>query len=122
MQRDHLYAIDILRACETIAKYVASTDRETFLADDLLQGGVAFQFSIIGEAVRNLPDDLKQRYPHVAWVNARDLRNLIAHRYFTISWPIIWDTATISIPVLRSQIAAIIDAEFGDADTSSDTQ
>ena len=81
---------------------------------------MAFQFSIIGEAVRNLPDDLKQRYPDVAWVNARNLRNLIAHRYFAISWPIIWDTATLAIPVLRSQIAAIIDTEFSDVDTRSD--
>ena len=121
MQRDHLYAVDILQACDTIAKYVASTNQEAFLADDLLQGGVAFQFSIIGEAVRNLPDDIKQRYPHVAWANARDLRNLIAHRYVAISWPIIWDTATLSVPVLRSRIAAIIDTEFGDANTNSDT-
>lgn len=120
MQHDHLYAVDILQACDTIATFVANTNRDAFLADDLLQSGVAFQFTIIGEAVRSLPDDLKQRYPHVAWMNARNLRNLITHRYFAISWPIIWDTATLSIPVLRSQIAAIIDAEFGGADSSSD--
>jgi uncharacterized protein with HEPN domain len=85
MHRDHRYAVDILDACDTIAKYVARTDRDGFLGDDLLQGGVAFQLSIIGEAVRSLPDDLKQRHPHVAWVNARGLRNIIAHRYFSIS-------------------------------------
>jgi uncharacterized protein with HEPN domain len=55
---------------------------------------------------------MKQRYPAIAWVQARDLRNLIAHRYFAIDWSIIWDTATVSVPLLRPQIAAILEAEF----------
>ncbi len=119
MQREHLYVRDIVRACDAIARYVMDIDRDAFLADDLLQSGVAFQFSIIGEAVRNVPVELKQRHPEVAWINARDLRNLIAHRYFAISWPIIWETATVSIPILRAQIATILMSEFGDPNLMS---
>lgn len=116
MQHDHLYLQDILDAAETVATFVARTDRETFLANPEKQSAVAFQFMVIGEAVRNLSDELKDRYPEIPWSNARRLRNLIAHHYFAIDWSIIWDTATSSVPHLRSQVLHLFSVEFEEED------
>ena len=66
MQHERLYLADIVDAAEKIDRYIASHDASTFMEDDQAQSAVAFQLSIIGEAVRSLPDELKQRYPEVA--------------------------------------------------------
>ena len=42
MQREHLFARDIVGACDAIARYVADIEKDTFLIDDLRQSGVAF--------------------------------------------------------------------------------
>jgi uncharacterized protein with HEPN domain len=80
LQHERLYLADILEASDKIARFVVVHDASTFMADEQVQSAVAFQLSIIGEATRSLPDDLKQRYPAVAWQDARSMRNIIAHQ------------------------------------------
>ena len=112
MQHERLYLVDILDACDKIGRFIAGHDASKFMADEQAQSAVAFQLSIIGEATRRLSDDLKQRYPNVAWQDARSMRNLIAHQYFAIDWLTVWDTAVRDIPALRQQLNAIMAAEF----------
>ncbi len=40
------------------------------------------------------------------------VRNILVHEYFGIHWPLVWQTATDHAPVLRAQIAEILQAEF----------
>ncbi|MCY7421650.1 MAG: DUF86 domain-containing protein [Chitinophagaceae bacterium] len=46
---------------------------------------------IIGEASKNLPQSLKDKYPQVPWEEMYRLRNRISHEYFGIDYEIIWD-------------------------------
>ena len=112
MQVEQLYLRDIVEAADAIAGFLNGVDRTSFLEDAEKKSAIAFQFTVIGEAVRNLPDDLKRRYPDIAWTNAPALRNLITHRYFAIDWTIIFDTAVTAIPNLRQQIASILANEY----------
>jgi len=112
MPREHLYLADIIAACDQIATFVSQTDSARFLSDDLAQSAVAFQFTIIGEAIANVTNELKQPYAEVRWADARRMRNLISHRYVAIDWQIIWDTAENSVPVLREQVEAILENEY----------
>ena len=77
---------------------------------------MAFQFIIIGEAARQLPDELTGRYPDIAWTQARGLRNQVNHRYAAIDWSLIWETATLVVPGFRAQIVDVLTAEFPDSD------
>ncbi len=114
MQREALYLRDIVDPGEEIATYLIDTDELSFLADSLKQSAVAFQLSILGEAIANISDKFKQKYPDVEWSAARSLRNIIAHRYFAINWTIIWETAVRDVPVLQAQVAAILEYEYPD--------
>jgi uncharacterized protein with HEPN domain len=114
MEHVRLYLADILEASDRINRFIAGHDAAIFIIDELAQSAVAFQLSIIGEATRRLPDDLKQRYPTVAWQDARSMRNLIAHQYFAIDWMTVWDTVASDIPALRQQVATIVATEFPD--------
>lgn len=37
--------------------------------------------TIVSEASRSIPDDLKGRYPHIRWIGVRDIGNVLRHQY-----------------------------------------
>jgi uncharacterized protein with HEPN domain len=63
---------------------------------------------IIGEAVKHLSDDTKQRYPQVKWRKIGDFRNIVVHEYFGVSDEIVWDVGENEIPPLLAQIKIIL--------------
>ncbi|MCK5372331.1 MAG: DUF86 domain-containing protein [Cyclobacteriaceae bacterium] len=68
-------------------------------------------FEIIGEASKNLPDELKEKYSDVPWEEMYLLRNKVSHEYFGIDYEIIWDVATNYLQENKSQIEEILSKE-----------
>lgn len=66
-------------------------------------------FEIIGEASNHISEELKTKYPDVAWVEMKGMRNFITHEYFGLQLDSIWDTAINDIPALKTQIQKIVD-------------
>ena len=60
-----LYFDDILTSIDKIERYSANMTRETFVADERTLDAVAYNLQIIGEAVKKIPDDLRDRYPQI---------------------------------------------------------
>jgi len=73
------------------------------------QDAIIRNLEIIGEAVINISDDLKQNYPDVAWKEIRGMRNFVTHQYFGIELNEIWSTVIHDIPLLKKQIQKIIE-------------
>ena len=73
------------------------------------QDAIIRNLEIIGEAVINISDDLKQNYPDVAWKEIRGMRNFVTHQYFGIELNEIWSTVIHDIPLLKKQIQQIIE-------------
>ena len=115
MKRERLYLHDIVVAADAIAEFLSGQDQESFDDSTLVESAVAFQLTIIGEAVSHLPEDLKARYPAVPWGQIIGLRNQVVHHYFGLGWDSIWDTVNTEVPVLRNQVAEILRAEFPDS-------
>jgi uncharacterized protein with HEPN domain len=67
----------------------------------------------IGEAMKNVSHDLKQKYPHLDWSGFARMRDRTTHGYWSVDYRIVWDTVIEEIPVLREQIVQIITQEFG---------
>jgi|SRR5690554_2291089 len=65
-------------------------------------------FEIIGEASNHISDDLKVKYPDVAWNEMKGMRNFITHEYFGLQLDSVWETAVNDIPVLKVQVQEII--------------
>ncbi len=68
-------------------------------------------FEIIGEASKNLPLGIKQKYTKVPWDEMYLLRNKVSHEYFGIDYDIIWDIAKNYLPENKLQIEKILDIE-----------
>jgi len=76
-----------------------------------LKDAVIRNFEVIGEAIKNLPDDVKARYPGVEWKQTAGLRDVIAHGYFHIDFEVIWEIVTDRIPGFKKDIAKILREE-----------
>ena len=77
----------------------------------MIVDAVVRNFEIIGEASKNIPEKIRNKYPSVPWRKMIGLRNLISHEYFGIDYEMIWTIAKESLPQNRIDIQAITDAE-----------
>ncbi len=46
---------------------------------------------VIGEAVKQLPNDLRQKYPAIEWRAMAGMRDQLIHNYFGVDFDIVWD-------------------------------
>jgi uncharacterized protein with HEPN domain len=112
MPPDQLYLGDMLGAADIIARRLTAYDVDRFLADDVMQDAVLRQLLVIGEAVAHVSPELQARYPAVPWARIKAFRNFAVHRYRSVDWQRVWDTATVNVPPLRAEIASLVETEF----------
>lgn len=79
--------------------------RETFVANERTFDAVAHNLQVIGEAVKNIPNDMRDRYPQIEWRKVAGLRDILAHTYFAVDDEIIWDIVQTKLSELRDCIA-----------------
>ncbi len=92
--------LDILELIERIERQTGGLTREQFLENLDVQDATAYRLLAIGEAAKDLDDDLKARYPRIPWRQILGMRNILAHEYFTRESEIIWETTKAGLPEL----------------------
>ena len=63
---------------------------------------------IIGEAVKNLPDDFKLAHPQIEWRKIAAIRDRLIHGYFSVDFEIVWDVVVNKIPALDKEIKRLL--------------
>jgi uncharacterized protein with HEPN domain len=116
MRREELYLRDIVEAAEASARFLTGVERDRFSTDEMVQSAVLHQLTVIGEAASRLPQDLRDRWPEIAWRQIIGLRNIVVHQYFSVRLPIVWDSATRDVPELSRIVDQILAAEFSTPD------
>jgi uncharacterized protein with HEPN domain len=106
-----LYLEDIVLAMDRIHEYTSGLDFVHFKSDYKTVDAVIRNFEVIGEASKNLSQDIKDNYPNVPWEEMYRLRNRISHEYFGIDYEIIWDIISRHLPNNRKDIKIILDNE-----------
>jgi len=106
-----LFLEDIEKSCEKVVRYTEGRTKDQVFEDDIRAEAVLLNLHIIGEAVKKLPGDLRERYPDVAWREIAGLRDFIAHTYFALDFDILWDAVERDVPALLDAVRKIIRTE-----------
>jgi uncharacterized protein with HEPN domain len=106
-----MYLEDIQVAMIRIAEYIDGFTFIEFKRDYKTVDAVIRNFEVIGEASKNLPIEIKEKYSEIPWSEMYLLRNKVSHEYFGVDYEIIWDVAYNYLPDNKLQIDKILDKE-----------
>lgn len=85
MSRDELlYLDDIQESCGKVLRFTKGMTYKDFVNDDLRFDAVLRNLEIIGEAVKNISDETRRKYPQIKWRKIAGFRNIVAHEYFGV--------------------------------------
>ncbi|MDO8517018.1 MAG: DUF86 domain-containing protein [Nanoarchaeota archaeon] len=113
MNRDFkLFIDDILENIELIENSTCKLSKIQFESDRNIIDATIRRLEVIGEAVKNLPELLINKYSNIPWEEIAGTRDKIIHHYFGIDLDIIWDIIKINIPDLKIKIQKIREIEI----------
>jgi uncharacterized protein with HEPN domain len=110
MKEDRVYLHHIQDAIARIESYVAR-GRDAFLTETIIQDAVIRNLEVIGEAVKNLSEELRAKHPKVPWTRIAGMRDVLIHEYFGVRIETVWAVVENRLPELKLHVDAMLDAE-----------
>ncbi|MBW4691922.1 MAG: DUF86 domain-containing protein [Lyngbya sp. HA4199-MV5] len=90
----------------------ANLNKLTFLQDETLKRAFVRSIEVIGEAVNQLPDELRQKHVAIEWRALAGMRDQLIHSYFGVDYDIVWDVVINKIPTLNVEVMKILEQEY----------
>lgn len=100
---------DINKSLDKIFKYTDDIEFDAFVSSDMVKDAVERNFEIIGEAVKNLTDEFKAKYPHIPFKQVAGMRDKLIHDYFGVDYCIVWKTIKDKLPQFKKDIEKIME-------------
>ena len=108
MKKDAKVFIEhILECIGLIENYVEGKTEEDFLGAVQLQDAVIRRIEIVGEAVKNIPEEIKVKYTDVPWKKMAGMRDILIHEYFGVDLKLTWEVIIKDIPFLKKEMMKI---------------
>jgi uncharacterized protein with HEPN domain len=108
MKKDpKIFLEHILQCIERVEEYVEGVTKKQFLESVQLQDSVIRRIEIMGEAVKNIPKQVKDRYPAIAWKEIGGMRDILIHEYFGVDLGLTWKVATKDVQRLKNKILRV---------------
>jgi uncharacterized protein with HEPN domain len=102
------YLIDIRDAINDLEFFIDSKTFDEFKSDHMRRNAVIRSLEIIGEAAKNIPDDLRQKYPEIPWKRMAGMRDKLIHAYFGVDYESIWALVTERISDIKNPLEKMI--------------
>jgi uncharacterized protein with HEPN domain len=112
MKRDPLIFIKHIDECiSDIDEFMSGKTEADFLDDKMLNKSVIRTLEVMGEAVKNLPNDFIGRYPEIPWADIAGTRDKLIHNYFGVDLNLTYEIIKDDLPELKKQIKGILELE-----------
>lgn len=112
MKREYILFIeDIIDCIEKIEQFVGDMSFDEFVQDDKTSSAVIRKLEIIGEATKNVPKEIRQKYKNLPWADMAKMRDKIIHAYFGINYKIVWKVVKERLPEIKPVMTKILEGE-----------
>ena len=102
--------LDILTAMDDARRFVEDVTFEELEGDRRTQYALQRTFEIIGEAVKQIDDSVRERHSHIPWRKMAGMRDMIVHEYFAVNLEVVWDTVHKDFPRVYSDLQKAYEA------------
>ncbi len=103
-----LYIKDILQNMRDAEDFIQGMSYEQFSNDKRTVNAVLRSLEVIGEAAKNVSDDIRAKYPDVPWKEMAGMRDKVIHFYFGVDREVVWVVAKDRIPSIRPLIERVL--------------
>lgn len=104
MSQDKAVLLDILKAARLAADFVTGMNQTAFARDRRTQAAVVYQLMVVGEAAKRLSEPFRAAHPGIPWKQIAGTRDVLIHDYDDVDLLVVWESATIEIPALITQL------------------
>jgi uncharacterized protein with HEPN domain len=101
---------DILSCIDHVTTYTAGLSFDDFTSNFMVIEACLYNIQIIGEAVAQLPDDVKNDNPNIPWSLIKGMRNRLIHEYFGTDLPVVWNVIINDLSTLKSDLVLIYES------------
>ena len=110
MKKDvDIFLEHILQSIKIIEQYIKNKTEIDFLNSIRLQDSVIRRLEIIGEAIKNIPNEFKDIFKEIPWKKITGMRDILIHQYFGIDLNLTWEAVKTYIPDLKKKLLKIMD-------------
>lgn len=110
MKRDiRLYLDDIIEAIDKILNYTEGMTLAQFRKDGKTMDAVVRNFSVLGEAAKNIPSATRENHSGIPWKEMAGMRDKLIHSYFGINDELLWETIEKRLPTLKIAIQKVLE-------------
>src|SRR3989344_68975 len=89
----------------------SSIDEKRFMHAPSFQRAFARSLSVIGEAVKKLSPEFREKHAEVEWKTIAGMRDRLIHEYFGVDYEIVWDVVVNEVPKFKEQIEKLLNEE-----------
>jgi len=103
-----LFLSDMMDAIVKIEQWTAGVSYEKFQTNILLQDAIVRNLEILGEAAKNIPEDIRSRYADIPWKRIAGFRDIAIHDYFGVDFEIVWKILTEGIVAVKPALEKVL--------------
>lgn len=98
------YIDDIKKEINNIELFAKGMDFQAFQNDLKTAYAVIRSIEIIGEAVKKIPQEFKDKNSDIPWKDISGMRDKLAHEYFGVNMEIVWGVVENDLPKIKPLI------------------
>lgn len=105
------YVEDILNEMQIVQDLVEDLSFAEFEEDQRTRRAVVRCLEVIGEAAKQVPDEVRDRHDRVPWREMAGMRDRLIHAYRDVDLELVWQAITEEIPEVQPHLVAILEEE-----------